>query len=98
MILATNPEGYIACTEALKKLDYKSSLGKIRAPALFVVGAQNAAAAPAVLREMASLTPGGTYAEVDPGAHICSMENPEGFNRVVGDWLKIRVPKVEAAK
>lgn len=41
MIMATSPEGYIACAQALKALDYKRSLGDITAPALFVVGAQD---------------------------------------------------------
>jgi len=87
MILATNPEGYIGCTAALKQLDYKRSLGKIAAPSLFVCGAQDQAAAPAVMREMAELTPGSTYAEVDPGAHICNLENPDRFNTIVAGWL-----------
>ncbi len=93
MILGTDPEGYIACTAALKKLDYKRSLGKIAAPALFVCGAQDQAAQPAVMREMAQLTPGAAYAEVDPGAHICNVENPERFNAIVGEWLNRPLPR-----
>jgi 3-oxoadipate enol-lactonase len=87
MILATDPEGYISCAAALKQLDFKRSLAKIAAPALFVCGAQDQAAAPAVMREIAALTPRGTYAEVDPGAHLCNMENPDRFNAIVGEWL-----------
>src|SRR5690606_37371636 len=62
MIRATAPEGYIACAEALKLLDYKRHLHLIKAPALFICGAQDMAAAPAVMQEMASLTPNGSYA------------------------------------
>ncbi len=87
MIMATNPDGYIACAAALKQLDYKRSLGRITVPALFVCGAQDQAAPPAVMREMAELTPQATYAEIDPGAHVCNVENPGRFNAVVGDWL-----------
>lgn len=89
MILATNPEGYIACAAALKQLDYKRSLGQIRAPALYICGEQDLAATPVVMREMAALTPGAAYAGVDPGAHVCNLENPEHFNRVLANWLKL---------
>jgi 3-oxoadipate enol-lactonase len=87
MIRATDPEGYIACTEALKRLDYKKDLGSITMPALFVVGAQDQAAPPGVLKEMSELTPNGSFVSIDPGAHICNMENPSDFNRAVCTWL-----------
>jgi 3-oxoadipate enol-lactonase len=87
MILATDPEGYISCAAALKSLDLKRLLAKLAAPALFVCGAQDQAAAPAVMQEMATLAAHGTYAEVDPGAHLCNMENPDRFNAIVGEWL-----------
>ena len=87
MIRATDPQGYISCAEALKQLDYRRSLGAIRAPTLFICGAQDQAAAPAVMRDMADATPGATYAEVDPGAHVCNIENPERFDALVGAWL-----------
>jgi 3-oxoadipate enol-lactonase len=88
MLLATNVEGYTACAEALKRLAYKPHLHEIKAPSLFLAGAQDMAAPSAVMREMATLA-GGDFVEVDPGAHICTMENPEGFNRTVAGWLKI---------
>lgn len=39
------------------------------------------------MREMADLTPNSTYAEIDPGAHVCNIENPQRFNAIVADWL-----------
>lgn len=87
MIGTTDPRGYVACADALKRLDYKRSLGRVAAPALFVCGASDGAAPPAVMREMAALTPGSTYAEVDPGAHLFVIENPDGFGAAVGGWL-----------
>jgi 3-oxoadipate enol-lactonase len=89
MMRATNPEGYIACIEALKRLDYKPFLGQIRSPVLFLTGAQDSAAPPAVVKEMATLTPGAEYEEITPGAHICLLENPRGFNAAVARWLDL---------
>jgi 3-oxoadipate enol-lactonase len=89
MIRATEPAAYMACAEALKVLDYKRSLSRIQSPTLFLAGAQDTAAPPAVIKEMALLTPGADYREVSPGAHLFMMENPTGFNDAVARWLKI---------
>ena len=87
MILATDMEGYIACAEALKGLDYKRSLGSISAPSLFIAGAQDGGAPPAAMREMATLTPGAGFVEIAPASHIIILENPDAFNATVGSWL-----------
>ncbi len=87
MILATPAEGYIACTAALKRLDFKRALDRIAAPTLYVCGAQDPGVPTEAMREMAALTAGAAYAEVAPGAHICNIENTDGFNAAVGDWL-----------
>lgn len=87
MILAANTDGYIACAEALKGLDYKRSLGTIKAPALFVAGADDGGAPPAELRDMASLTPGAEFVEIAPASHIIAMENPAAFNAAITAWL-----------
>lgn len=87
MVLRTNAESWMAIAEAMKKLDYKRSLGSVRAKTLFIAGAQDGASSPAVMRDMAAATPGADFIEVDPGAHLCMIENPDGFNRVIDDWL-----------
>lgn len=87
MILACDTEGYIACAEALKGLDYKRSLGAIKAPTLYVAGASDGGAPPAALKEMASLTSGARYVEIAPAAHIIPMENPDAYNAALSGWL-----------
>lgn len=87
MVLNTSVRGYIGCAQALQTLDYKRRLSRIGCPTLFVCGAQDAAAPASVMQEMAGLAPGAAFTLVDPGAHVCNMENPVGFNAVIGDWL-----------
>jgi len=87
MILATSTRGYVECARALQKLDYKRHLSGIKCPTLFICGAQDAASPPAVMQEMTGLLPGAALKLVDPGAHLCNIENPEGFNGIVGEWL-----------
>jgi 3-oxoadipate enol-lactonase len=87
MILATSTRGYVGCARALQKLDYKRHLGRIECPTLFICGAQDAASSPAVMQEMTGLVPIAAIKLVDPGAHVCNVENPEGFNATVSEWL-----------
>ena len=39
------------------------------------------------MREMTGLVGGAAIDLVDAGAHICNIENPEGFNTIVSKWL-----------
>ena len=99
MILATSTRGYIGCARALQKLDYKRHLGRIECPTLFVCGAQDGATPPAVMREMTELVGSAAIELVDPGAHICNIENPEGFNTIVSEWLSaLKEPNVCSCK
>jgi 3-oxoadipate enol-lactonase len=86
-ILATSTRGYVGCARALQRLDYKRHLGRINCPTLFICGAQDAASPSAVMQEMAGLVPGAALKLVDPGAHLCNIENPEGFNAILSEWL-----------
>lgn len=86
MIRACDMEGYIACAEALKGLDYKRHLGSISVPVLLIAGEKDPGAPPAELSDMASRIPGARFVEI-AAAHIIPMENPEAFNAVIGPWL-----------
>jgi 3-oxoadipate enol-lactonase len=90
MILATPPAGYAGCAAALKRLDYLRDLHRIAVPALFVCGAEDAAAPPAVMREMAERTPGAQFAEVPRAAHLPNIDNADGFAEAVSDFLGLR--------
>jgi pimeloyl-ACP methyl ester carboxylesterase len=39
------------------------------------------------MQEMAGLVPGAALKLVDPGAHVCNMENPEAFNAIISEWV-----------
>jgi 3-oxoadipate enol-lactonase len=89
MVLATDPDGYCACAEALKTLDYINELKTIKVPTLYVVGADDAGATPATMRDMADRTPGSAYAEIPAAAHIANMEQPAAFDRAIAGYLRL---------
>ena len=87
MVLATDPQGYMSCCLALKELDYLRRLGEVRIPLLYVGGAKDMGAAPAVMQAMADATPGGTYVEIPDAAHVANINAPDAFNSAITPFL-----------
>lgn len=88
MILATSPDGYIACTAALKQLDYLRRLGGITKPALYIAGELDGGAPADAMREMAEATPGSRFEIVPGAAHIGNMEKPDEYDRLLADFFR----------
>ena len=89
MVLGNDPNGYIGCCRALQGLDYLRQLGSVRTPVLYVGGAQDMGAAPAVMQAMADATPGARYVEIPDAAHVANINAPETFNAILSDFLDI---------
>ncbi len=88
--LATSLEGYKACADALKTLDYLKDLGSVSLPVLYVVGAEDLGAPPQVMRAMAMATPGSAYIEVPHGAHLPNVDNSADFNTAIAGFLGLQ--------
>jgi 3-oxoadipate enol-lactonase len=82
----TPEEGYIACCEAIRDMDQRSILYKIRSPTLVVAGSLDAASPPTDGRFLASSIAGARYVELD-GAHMTNIEAVQPFNDAVLDFL-----------
>jgi 3-oxoadipate enol-lactonase len=87
MIAATSLDGYEGCARAVVHLDLAASLNRLAVPTLFVVGAEDASTTPAVARAMHASAPGSAYREIAYGAHLCNLEQPDAFNRLMIDFL-----------
>jgi 3-oxoadipate enol-lactonase len=87
MILGNSPDGYIACCRALQGLDYLRHLGNVSVPSLYIGGAQDMGAAPAVMQAMADATPGARYVEIPDAAHVANINAPEAFNAAIAEFL-----------
>ena len=88
MVLSNDPMGYIACCEALKRLDYFKDLPGLETPVLYVGGALDKGAAPEVMSAMAEATPGGRYVELAGAAHVANINAPDAFNAAIAEFLK----------
>jgi len=89
MIRGTTLQGYMGVTEAFLHLDVEGELGKIGAPTLYVSGAQDKLGGPPELMQgLAAKVKGARHVSVPNAAHIANIQNPEGFNRVLEDFLQ----------
>lgn len=87
MVTSNDPDGYIACCEALKTLDYLKDLPSARVPITYIGGGVDKGAPPEVMRAMAEVTPGARYIEIPGGGHLPNIDSVEGFNAALAEAL-----------
>ena len=87
MINGTAAEGFEACVRAIQGLDLLDRIHAIRMPALFVAGAQDGAASPATMREMAEKIPDATCEVLDPCGHLSSIQRPDVLASLIARFI-----------
>lgn len=89
MIRGTTLEGYLGVTSAFLGLQLESDLGLIAAPTLYVSGAEDKLGGPPPLMQgLAEKVKGARHVSVPNAAHIANIQNPEGFNKVLREFLR----------
>jgi 3-oxoadipate enol-lactonase len=89
MIRGTTTLGYLGVTAAFLSLDLEDKLPQITAKTLYLSGAEDKVGGPpALMAELAKKVPGAQHRSVPNAAHIANIQNPAGFNKEVGDFLK----------
>jgi 3-oxoadipate enol-lactonase len=87
MFVASNPEGYVACVEAIRDMDFRGSNLKITTPTLVIVGKQDPATPPSAGEAIAGQIKGAKLVALD-AAHISNIEQPKAFTAAVLDFLQ----------
>jgi 3-oxoadipate enol-lactonase len=89
MIRGTTLEGYLGVTAAFLGLDVEDRLGEIKAPTLYVSGAEDKLGGPPALMEgLSRKVKGARHVSVPNAAHIANIQNPEGFNAVLKEFIQ----------
>lgn len=65
------------------RIDIRPELGRIRAPTLVMVGAEDRATPPARAREIADGIPGAKLVEIPGAGHLSALENPRMVTRAL---------------
>jgi 3-oxoadipate enol-lactonase len=89
MLLATPVEGYLACCEALSKLDQRELLPNIKNPTLVIAGRHDMSTPVAAGEMIRSKIPGASLTILD-AAHISNIEQPHAFTDAVVGFLTQR--------
>lgn len=92
--LATDPAGYMGCGAAIRDMDQRESLKKIKAPTLVVAGKRDLATTPEQGKAIAQAVPGAQYAEL-ACAHLPPPEAAEAYVDVLVNFLLPSVPGSE---
>lgn len=88
MIRRTSVPGYLGCAGAFLGLALEDRLHLIKARTLYLSGADDHRGGPSQLMAgLAARVPGARHAAIADAAHIANIQNPDGFNRVLVDFL-----------
>ena len=86
MFVATPLEGYIACGEAVRDMDHRDLLPRIKVPTLVIIGRHDPATTPDAGEYIHTHIPGAEHFMID-AAHISNIEQPQQFNAAVLGFL-----------
>ncbi len=86
--LATPVEGYLGCCDAIAELDYTRDLPQIHARTLVIAGTADAGTPPAMAQAIASHITGAHLALIADAAHLCAIDKPLEFARLVRGFLQ----------
>ena len=89
MIRRTTVQGYLGCAGAFLGLALEERLPRIHARTLYVSGADDhRGGPPPLMAGLAAKVPGARHVSVAQAAHIANVQNPEGFNRILVEFLR----------
>ncbi len=83
MLVATPPEGYAGCCEAIGAWDFRPELGSIAVPTLVVAAAEDPSTPPEHAELIADSISGARLVVLEDAAHLANVEQPEAFARAV---------------
>jgi 3-oxoadipate enol-lactonase len=87
MIAGTPVEGYAGCCAAIAGVNTLEGLRTLGHPALVLVGDQDQGTPPVMAQRIAEHWPGARLQVLAYAAHLPNLEQAQGFNRAVLDFL-----------
>ena len=87
MLTSIHPEGYIACSCAVRDADFRAQVAAISLKTLVISGEGDAATPPAMGLFLAETIPGARYVEIKSAGHISNLEQVDAFTTALTSHL-----------
>jgi 3-oxoadipate enol-lactonase len=84
--LKVSVEGYAGCCAAIRDMDQRDTIPRIKATTLVIAGTYDPSTPPAMGQSIAENIPGARYVEL-PTAHLSNIEGAPKFNEAVSQFL-----------
>lgn len=91
--IGTSTDGFIGCARAVQQLDYIDQIELIKAQTLFIVGEEDQASTPEMMRLMSHRVSGSELTVIPGAAHLTSIESPNIFATLAMNFLSSKNPK-----
>jgi len=88
VILGTNPVGYLGCCAALRDVDHRELLARIKAPTLVIAGDRDVSTPWEGHGELLAQKIPGTRAVRLPAAHLSNLARPRSFTTALLEFLQ----------
>ncbi len=88
LFLSTPVDGYVGCSEAIRRLDHLERLQKIDRPTLILVGSEDQGTPVSASEAMKERIRGARLYVIPSAAHLSNIEQQEVFNRELVAFLK----------
>jgi 3-oxoadipate enol-lactonase len=82
-LVATDALGYIACCDAVAKVDTTARLSQVQAPTLVIAGALDAGTPLAMSEAMVAAIPNARLLVLDDASHLSAIEQPAAFAQAI---------------
>jgi 3-oxoadipate enol-lactonase len=86
MIENSPPEGYAACCAAIRDMDQRDAVGRIKAPTLVIYGESDPVTPASDAHFLAEQIRGATEVGLD-AAHLSNIEQADAFTKAVSEFL-----------
>lgn len=95
VLLGTDPNGYLRCCAALRDLDHRPLLSKIKTPTLVIGGDRDPSTPWAETGEILAREIAGARSVVLPAAHLSNLARPHSFTTAVLEFVQPNSPYVD---
>ena len=87
MFSRTPKGGYLGTAAAIRDADFRSKAPQIAVPVVCIVGDQDGATPPALVKSTADLIPGATFELIPDAGHIPCVEQPAAISRIIRSFM-----------